>query len=179
MTGMAYIFAFLLMAVLLTFMALVGLFSLHTYVSVLRAERFSRVFIPDIKAIESVAESVKRVSRRVFGPSLIVVRVSAEVWQETVQRFISDSSVIVVDISEPTESLLWEISRLKPLLKTKCILLGHRTRLREMTAHPREIDRAVCEIIDGHDVLVYSSHSAKSERRFAKALRNRLASIAM
>jgi hypothetical protein len=173
--AVAIIFAVLIL-VASTFLAVLAIFSFGTYISVRRAEKSKKLQVSSLKKIDPMARSVERRSRRVLSPRLIVVRVAAEVWRETVHRLALISAAIIIDVSEPTPNLLWEIETLKPNLRGHWILVAEQEHLNEFSTMPgarKEINYRLLTMLDGEDILAYSS-DRKGRKRFARALRARL-----
>jgi hypothetical protein len=153
---------------------LMGLFSLGSYLAVRRAERSKRISVATAEQIDPVSRSVARRVRRVISPKLVVVRVADTVWQDTVRRLAAFSAAIVIDVSEPTPNLLWEVSTLRPELRLHWILVGEKQRVTSWTtATGSELNQQLLALLDGDTVLAYSTEGA-DRKRFARALRNRL-----
>jgi hypothetical protein len=174
--------AYLVVAVLLVlmigvsvlFLTLVTIFSFGSYLSVRRAERSKKLEVSSLPTLDPMVKLVTRRSRKVLSPKLIVVHVANPVWQETVHRLALICSAIVIDISEPTPNLLWEIGALKPTLSLRWILVADRDRLIKLHAEGgAAINQQLMATLDGEDVLAYSS-DRPGKKRFARALRARL-----
>ena len=168
----------LLVIVLVTFFAVVGLFSWGTYFSVRRAERSKKLEVTSVASLEKIVRTVSRRSRRVFSPRLAVVRVAMPVWQQAGLHLASVCAAVVVDVSEPTDNLLWEIATLKPRLQTRFIVVADQEHLNTMTTGPAqglEIQQRLLHVLDGEEILAYSNDRA-GRKRFARALRTRLES---
>ena len=54
----------------------------------------------------------------------MVVRVASSVWQNAVQGLANVADVVVIDVSHPTDALLWEVATMKPLFGTRWVLVG-------------------------------------------------------
>jgi len=123
--------------------------------------------------VGSAAKNVVALSRRVFGPRLVVLRVASDVWRQTVRHFASLSSVVLVDVTEPTEHLLWEIEELKVRRGTPCVFIARHDRALEIaglagpSAHALDAD--VARLLELDEVLAYTTDRA-GMRRFARAL---------
>src|SRR6185295_6376815 len=113
---------------------IIGMFSLVSYISVRRAERSKRLAIDSAEHIDLVSRSVARRVRRIISPKLVVVRVTNAVWQDSVRKLATFSSAIVIDVSEPTQNLLWEISTLRPALRPHWIFVAEQERFNGWTA---------------------------------------------
>jgi len=170
------IFAGLIAVLIAIFFLSLTLFSWGSYMSVRRAERSKTVEILDKQSIERVTSLVLRRSRKVFGPRFVVVRVAQEVWQPAIRQLSSVCAAVIVDISEPTENLLWEIATLKPQIGSHWILVAERTRIEKMISvrNHSGIEQKLLHLLDREDVLAYSNDSS-GRRNFARSLRARLA----
>jgi len=168
----------LMVIVLVAFFAVVGLFSWGTYFSVRRAERSKKLEVTSVASLEKIVRTVSRRSRRVFSPRLAVVRVAMPVWQQAVLQLASVCAAVVVDVSEPTDNLLWEVATLKPRLQTRFIVVADQEHLNRMTTGPTqslELHQRLLHVLAGEEVLAYSNDRA-GRKRFARALRTRLES---
>jgi len=109
-----------------------------------------------------------------------VVTVASSIWQPVVRRLTSVSSAVIIDVSEPTNNLLWEIETLAPEMRSRCILVGEQTRLVRMTTGTAEQESSprarLLRLLDGEQVLAYSSDKGNLTR-FARSLHARLDSL--
>lgn len=150
-----------------------------TFAVVGRADRFKNVRIFRKDMIEATVRAVTNENRKAFSPRLIVIKVSNPHWRETVREFAAMCSGVIIDISEPTENLHWEIKELKPTVGSRWILIGNRERVMKMVEKGARPDRAcqhVLDILDGEEVLVYD-HGRPGKKRFARSLRAKLATL--
>ena len=60
-------------------------------------------------------QRVARNKRREFAPRLTVARVADPIWKDVVHAFAEDADLVLVDISQPTEALVWEMETLREL----------------------------------------------------------------
>ena len=156
---------------------ILGVFSLGSYIAVRRAERSKRIAVTTAAQLEPVSRSVARRVRRVISPKLVVVRVADSVWQDAVRRLATISAAIVIDVSEPTRNLLWEVSTLRSELRLHWVLVAEEGRLQQWTAAVEsELNQKLLSLLDGESVLAYSGERAE-RKRFARALRNRLEAL--
>lgn len=134
-------------------------------------------------AIDAVAHDLDVTSKRVLAPRLVVLRVATEVWQQTVRRLAFVSSLTIIDVSEPTENLLWEVQELADRLGPRCVFVGHQDRITELTessegAQPLgSLGERLVLFLEGREVLVYNT-DPRAVRRFARALRAKLLDVA-
>lgn len=146
-----------------------------------KAEESKTEHVSSSPALYNVAHDIVEGSKKTFGPTLVVVRVSSEIWQEAVRTFAGVTAVPLIDVSQPTANLAWELEKLIPQFGERCVIVGERDRLVELQAalaSPAEgsvFDR-VAPLLRGREVLAYTL-DRRGMRRFARALRVKLASI--
>jgi hypothetical protein len=105
-----------------------------------------------------------------------VLRVSGAFWQQVVRRLAASADAVVVDISEPSENLLWEIEILKGIQGIRCAYVGHIDRVRPLIdpkgQHGRQTTYAVHlqTLLKDDEVLVYKSESEGAMRGFTSDL---------
>jgi len=80
--------------------------------AVREAERSKTVTATSATEIQQAALAIVQRSRQVSGPRLVVLRVASNVWQRAVRELASVCSLTLIDISEPTENVLWEFEEL-------------------------------------------------------------------
>ena len=168
-------------AALLAAIVLSGPFSLLDFASdaVQAADKLTTRRVEHATEIDSAARAIAAESRKIFAPRLVVLRVASEVWRQTVMRLSSAGSLTIIDVSEPTENLLWEIQELTERSGPRCVFVGQSDRVARLTASsddvppPRPIDERLLRLLDGREVLAYITNR-RGMRRFARALRARL-----
>jgi len=138
--------------------------------AVRRAERGRRYSISSPREIDAVARSVVRRARRVFSPRLMVVTVSPELWQGAVRRFAASASTLLIDVSEPSENLLWEIQEMTREPGARCVFVGRHDRVLGMTGR-------LASLLDGRSVLAYTTDEP-GIRRFSRSLLGRFEALA-
>jgi hypothetical protein len=127
---------------------------------------------PDqIGVVKAVLEEQRR---RVFGARLCVVTVNSAVWQQTVSELADVCAVPLIDISEPTESLMWEIEELTRRFGDRCVFIGAYDRLQELIDHDGDDRmRRLSTLLDGRRVVAYTPEG-RNTRRFVRALSSTL-----
>ena len=134
--------------------------------------------------IETAATMVAQQSRKILSPKLTILTVESAIWQPTVRRLAAVSAVCLVDVSRPTEHLLWEIEQLTTVPGADCVFVGHVARLRRFTGGPGVEVLAVApdsvtgrleRHLAGKEVLGYTTDPEGLER-FTRALHTRLES---
>jgi len=156
-------------------------FSMLDYASdaVQVADKLTTRMVENAAAIDGVVRQLAAESRKIFAPRLVVLRVVSEVWQPTVMRLASAGSLTIIDVSEPTESLLWEIQSLTDRSRSPCVFVGQSNRVAGLTGFstngrpPESIEERLFDLLDGREVLAYVS-GRRGLRRFARAVRAKL-----
>lgn len=172
-----------LITVLIAFFGATMTFSWASLAAARGSERHKAAEIRTAREVETTTESVRLRSRRILAARLVVLRVAPEVWRMAVRHLAAVASVIIIDVSEPTESLLWEIATLKPGGPRRWILVGRLDRLAHLSgaAHGPEPRAGLRErlgsLLDGEEVLAYESTSPGDMKRFAATLRAWLESV--
>jgi hypothetical protein len=158
----------------------VAIFAWTSFGAIVRAERAKTIPIASEAQLEQTASAIARRSRRIIGPRLVVAKVASAIWQMAVRRLASNSSAVIIDITEPTDSLLWEIETLRPEMRSRCILVGEQDRLRRMTegtaGQGSSPQARLLRLLDGERVLAYPS-GKQDLRRFARSLHARLEAL--
>jgi hypothetical protein len=143
-----------------------------------QAERSKTREIRTDTQVRTAAYDVARGSRKVFGPRLVVLRVATAVWRETVSRFAAACSVSLIDVSEPTEHLIWEIEHLAQA-RTRCVFIGHYDRVAALATSsnpPEPAVRQLASLLEWQQILAYTT-DRKGMKRFARALRSKLLTL--
>jgi hypothetical protein len=171
LAGLAAMVALLVLAlVLLPVLVLLS----STADSVRAAEQAKTRVVHDARDVELAAADLATRSRKVFAARLVVLRVATAHWQRAVVRLAQACDVTLVDVSEPTENLLWELAQLAGDPPARCVLVGERDRMRALVRQPaRGAEAELLERLRGRDVLLYTT-DPRGVRRFARALRARL-----
>ncbi len=134
------------------------------------AAALDELHIVEVEQIATVGETVRRQSRTVFGARLAVLTVSSAIWQETVTGIAELCAIPLIDISEPTENVLWEVEELVRRFGDRCVFIGSYDRLQELTTRePDHLMERLSTFLDGRQVLGYKSDAGGRER-FVRAL---------
>ncbi len=188
------VFALLAMAAAVSFAALVAtmaalllafplsavLFFLSSSADAVReAERSKTVTVTSLGEIDHAARAIARRSRKVFGPRLVVLRVASHVWQHAVTELAGVSSLPLIDISEPTENVVWEFEELTKRFGDTCVIIGHYDWVSALaTLSPGDrggssVEHRLAHMLAGRVVLAYTT-DRRGLQRFARALRGLL-----
>jgi len=147
--------------------------------SVVEAERSKAVAVTSVGEIQQAARAIAARSRKVLGPRLVVLRVASHVWQDAVRELASLSSLPLIDISEPTENVLWELEALTNRFGDRCVVIGHHERVAALATvppgerGPAPVERRLADLLEGREVLAYTT-DPQGQKRFARALRGLL-----
>jgi hypothetical protein len=162
------------------FFASVGLLSLAINNSVLQAERSKALSIVEERDIEPTILSISRRGQGIFSPRLTVVSVASIIWKQVVKRIALQAYTVVIDISQPTDNLLWEIEVMKSRFKSRWILVGESGHLSNMnstnTKQLSKIDQQLLKHLDRECVLAYRK-GKPGMKLFAQALQRKLSSL--
>jgi hypothetical protein len=134
--------------------------------------------IQTMNDIGAAVHHVKMASEKLAAPRLFVLKVASSIWRETVSRFAQAAPVAIVDLSEPSEHLLWEIQELKTRTHTRCVFIGQHDRVAPL-ADPEitstaEADFPQLALLLEHDEILAYTTDWRGRRRFARALRGKL-----
>ena len=129
------------------------------------ADELHVVELNDIAVAKGIVE---RQRRRVFGARLSVLTVNSAVWQQTVAGMADISAVPLIDISDPTENVMWEIEELVRRFGDRCVFIGAYGRLQELAGQESDdLMRRLSTFLDGRTVLAYTP-DAEGTRRFVR-----------
>lgn len=147
--------------------------------AVREAEHAKTVAVASLAEIDQAARAIAHRSRKVFGPRLVVLRVASHVWQHAVAELASVSSLPLIDISEPTDNVLWEVEELTKRFGDKCVIIGHYDRVVTLATLSsgdgacHSVERRLARLLQGREVLAYTA-DPRGLKRFARALRGLL-----
>jgi hypothetical protein len=152
------------------------------------AEASKTMSVRDAGEITEVAEALSDLARLPISPKLVVVTVDTAVWRQTVTGLATVSAAPLIDVSRPTEHLLWEIEELLRTCGPRCVFVGHVDRLRRFTGRgargPVEILAVSAHsvvgrlesLLDGREVLAYTT-DRRGRKRLTRALFARFESL--
>jgi hypothetical protein len=149
----------------------VGALSGGAYLASRRAERSASRALTDERTVDKAARALATAARRIFAARLVVVAVPTPFWQRAVQALATVSDVVVIDVSQPGESLIWEIQNIRPLFDGRCVLVGSRDHITALNGPGSH--GLLARLLDGEEIIAYGS----DRRRFTRALRHRLAQL--
>ncbi|MBB5868888.1 flagellar biogenesis protein FliO [Allocatelliglobosispora scoriae] len=181
--GVGALFGALLLIMVVGFAVIVGLIALlggGSYLAARRAERAASQVLRNEGDVDATARRIARLGRRIFAPRLVVIAVPTAFWQHAVRGLARVSEVVVIDVSQPTDALVWEVQNIKPLFQGRWVLVGARDRVAAL-AQPGTAMLAtplglLARMLDAEEVIAYGP-TPEDRKRFARALRNKLAMV--
>ena len=139
-----------------------------------RAERAKAVVIDEADEVERATRTIRKRVRRVFAPRMAVARVANPLWQDVVRRLARLSDAVIVDVSEPSTNLLWELHTLGAE-RVRWVPVGRAERLAGLGGDGSAEAAELRRLLDGREVLAYTPERLQP---FAGALRSSLEAAA-
>lgn len=109
-----------------------------------------------------------------LAPQITIARVADAVWRPAVCAVAAQSAVTLVDVSEPTANLQWEIEYLHEA-GCACVFIGEHERLSAWLAAPNAAAAGVRDLVGNDAVLSYRAGSRAQGRLFRRNLGHALA----
>ncbi len=140
-----------------------------------KAEAAKSATVKSASEVRQAAQAIAERSRRVFGPRLVVLRVVTPEWQLAVRELAARASVVLLDVSEPTENVLWELEELT-IRKTQYVAIGEYAQVAHLASTsdegqaPDAIWLSIRALLKGREILAYTT-DPPGLKRFARALR--------
>ena len=144
--------------------------------AVSKAERAQRFTLSKADEVDAGIDKVVRLARKVLAPRLVVVGCTDAVWQQVVRRLATACQIAIIDVSEPTDHVVWEVETIAAL-KARAVFVGQRGNVEKLAAASPRAGKAsnkLRKLLADADVLVYDDGDPASPRSFAKALGARL-----
>jgi hypothetical protein len=150
------------------------LFSIGGRRAIRRAERRRSTSVNRPDEVDAVTRRIRRQARRIYAPRLTVVRCADTVWQTVVRRLAELTDAIVIDVSDVSAGLLWELNELGPTRARDWVLVGRRDRLESLLVEDTPNASSLRAALDGQSVLAYRVDRFD---RFESSLRSRLTHV--
>jgi hypothetical protein len=154
--------------------ATVALFGGTSYLAARRAQRSATRAISDERSLAPTVRSIAARSRRIFGARLVVVAVTTALWRSAVQRLAAVADIVVVDVSQPTENLIWELAAIRTGGPGRCVLVGAHDHVAVLAypdrLAPGSVNARLAQLLEGAQIVAYEPGKA-GLKRFARALR--------
>lgn len=138
-----------------------------------RAEARKAIVFEDQATVDRVAHSIRRGARKVFAPRMVVARVDSDIWQHVVTRLVERSQAIVVDVSQPSDNVSWELDLLAER-SAQWIPIGRRDLLELLQTDPSSAASRLRLQLGSREVIGYDDDTLA---RFNLSLRAALQSI--
>lgn len=104
-----------------------------------RARLLGRQGVASAPALQRFSRYARRVRSRLYAPGLMsppatVVTVADELWQSAVLSLADDADVVIFDVTEMTEAIVWEVEQMLGNHRGKCIFVAERESYRRWTS---------------------------------------------
>jgi hypothetical protein len=180
--GFLFIGLIVVFAALIALLPLIGVvvFASSSDEALRKAEKAKTATITQASHIDDAVRDISHRGRETFAPRLVVLRVKSSIWQPTVTALANVASATLLDISELTENMAWELGELQRLgALDRCIFIAENDRIARWAdggpgATP--LQSQVAAVIGDCAVLTYATNR-KGMRRFARALYGMLLDI--
>ncbi len=117
----------------------------------------------------------------IFAPQTTVVLAKDKYWKLTVEMLSRQVGAIILDISVPTENLIWELEQCTKISSSKIILIGEKRLLMEwsssdegwaseLLAREEKTKAKMMQLIKDRTILVYNPGDQKTSLFFAQNL---------
>jgi hypothetical protein len=110
------------------------------------------------------------VGHGIFGNALSVVTVESSIWRAVVGRFAELCDLPIIDVSRPSNAVLWEVEEMAKRLGGRCVIVGEAGAVRALTESTESNAVRLRRLLQGAPVYVYGTDRVAS-RRFARTLR--------
>jgi hypothetical protein len=130
-------------------------------------------FLLDIRTLDSW-----RLRLSFLGPEAVVAKVSDSLWQKCVSDVSELLGMVLIDVSDPTPNLQWEIERSRGQA-LRCVFIAERSRLQSWIASTHDpaaaaAGHAVAKLIGEDRVLVYEGDQKLGGASFRRSLQQLL-----
>ncbi len=88
--------------------------------------------VNDEGELDEALKRVRRLSGRLQGPTSVFVRVANPIWRNVVLRLVVETDAVLIDVTTPSPSVLWEIETVGARVRPRWVLVGEIERLRQL-----------------------------------------------
>ena len=118
-----------------------------------------------------------------MAPQAVVVNVVDELWQETVSQLATYVRLVIVDVSEPTANLIWELEQVFTNPQIICLLVGDGLMVRKWIEedddlHLTSAHSRMKALLQARTILVCEPQEHSSQRTYARNLSRWLDNVA-
>ena len=138
----------------------VGFFDVYPGDDIRGAEHEKAQTIRAAGQARELAGSIAAASGKAVAPRLTVLTVDEGVWRETVAAFAERADAVLIDVSDVTDNVLWEIRNLDQLAELHPVFVAR---------HDAVNDPRLAVVLGARTVLVYTT-TLLGRRRFERAL---------
>jgi uncharacterized RDD family membrane protein YckC len=133
-----------------------------------------RIEVGDRADLERAVHVMRQMSGRLLGPNRLLVSVTRMPWQPVVLRLAREATVVLIDVSEPSANLVWELENVGSQVRPRWLLVGEAGAMKRLVAGGPAQDSAaedLARLLGGEVVLTY--RIGEDRLRFKNALRAR------
>jgi elongation factor Tu len=115
------------------------------------------------------------------APQATVLSVDDGLWRRAVAMLVRDSDAALIDVSEPTDHLAWEIETVLGEATNRVVFVGDRHPTELWTAAPIAVEPAARDrirvLLAGRPILTYDASNTAGRRRFRRSLMRALDNV--
>jgi hypothetical protein len=141
-----------------------------------RVRQRAQILVVDREHLESFENRVRILSNRwrgatILAPQATVVEVSDQLWKGAVRAGLKKSDYILVDVSQATESLLWELEGAEGEQPSRAFTAEEKL-FANWTGSPAAspTEMRAHALLSGREVLGYAGSRRLDRKRFRKSL---------
>lgn len=148
------------------------------WIHTLRVRRMSRYAISTESQLQRFLFDMRLLDRwrlrlSLLRPQAIVAKVTDSFWQQCVSNVAKQFGIAVIDISEPTLNLQWEIEYLRKA-EVRCVFIAEKSRLQSWIAESQDptttAREGITNLVGEDSVLLYQGDQKLGGAAFRRAL---------
>lgn len=141
-----------------------------------RAEGSKSLSVSRPQEVQRVVDRIAAGARGINAPRFVVIKVTDALWQEVVRGLCGTAAIVLIDVSELSENVLWEVQMLKRETPGRIVVICRLDRTRGLSSGAgTPLEAQLCTLLAGEYVLAYRDPDDRAEmRRFAGSLGNML-----
>lgn len=177
--GTAFLYMILFLFMIVFFMigfAILGSFTVFSWSTVRAINKAEKSKAFDIETKDQVMPQISkidRISKKIFAPRLIIAHVADTIWREVIKEIDRVTDYIIIDVSNPTKHLIWEITTIRRQPSNQVVYVGHAPSLQfiQEPATATEHQLELMELLQQDMILTYQGQDDRSMQTFARSLR--------
>ena len=127
--------------------------------------------------VQGLAGWLRRPS--LIAPQALVVKVIDKLWQDAVSQLADGVRLVICDVSEPTNNLIWEVERMSARPEVTCLFVGNGPMVRRwvqetVDAGAETPSSRMKSLLQEQTILVFDPTRHFAQRSFNRNLRNSL-----